>query len=255
MHINLPELKIVPTKTLVLHEGFDIKRLNKVLSAIKKDKIIKNPPIVAKIKPNQYVVLDGANRVTAIKQLNISHLIVQVIDYLSKDIKLKTWNHFVYNLGNDEYDRIIRLAKQSGLCFVTNKKIKIKNTSRKNITTLLRFINTLFALYKNKDFYRVLDNNPPISINKNINKELLIIYPEFKPLNIIKITKKKLKMPAGITRHIINNRVIGVNIPLDCLKSRTTVREKNIYLQKLIQKKLYNNEVRYYNEPIISLDD
>ncbi len=55
-----------------------------------------NPPLVAPMDDgDQYVILDGANRVYAFSELDYPHILVQVASYDSGLVELSNWQHVV----------------------------------------------------------------------------------------------------------------------------------------------------------------
>jgi hypothetical protein len=92
--VNFPNLTIVPSENLVIHEKHDHQRTTPLIRGMKSTKIIRNPPIVAPLEDGtgRYMVLDGANRTMAIKIMGIPHIIVQVIDPTDQGLRLHSWN-------------------------------------------------------------------------------------------------------------------------------------------------------------------
>jgi ParB-like nuclease domain. len=95
-HFTIPDLRLVPIEALILHEHADEKRVARLQARLQADGYLKNPPIVAPI-PNrdEFVVLDGANRTSAVRRAGYPHILVQVVDYKSEQVRLNTWNHLV----------------------------------------------------------------------------------------------------------------------------------------------------------------
>src|SRR4051812_45361812 len=87
--MDIPDLRVVPSSALVPHEQADRKRVARLEARVSADGFLKNPPIVAPIPATEkYVVLDGANRTSALANLGYPHLLVQVVDYGSGHVKL-----------------------------------------------------------------------------------------------------------------------------------------------------------------------
>src|SRR5689334_23478622 len=95
-HLDIPDLWLLPAESLVLHEHADEKRVARLEARLRTDGFLKNPPIVAPIPgTNRYVVLDGANRTTAISRIGCPHVLVQLVDYKSGHVQLQTWHHLI----------------------------------------------------------------------------------------------------------------------------------------------------------------
>lgn len=255
MNPELPNLQIVPIENLLLHEGHDKQRANRLVKKIPRDKIFTNPPIVAKMpRQKNYVVLDGANRVTAVKKLGYPHLVVQIVDYF-KNVKLEAWNHLVCRAKNRR--DILKLVESNpAFASLQNKKVirftKIKPAKLKEH---LGFMNSLHDLYENQKFYRVMGTDLK-EFQKEYNSfDFLVVYPKFFPREIINIASNHLYVPSGITRHVIPSRGVGVDLDLKILRGNQTLAKKNQYLNQLIQKRIKERKVRVYQEQIVVFND
>lgn len=255
MYQNLPRLAIVSLKNLLLHELHDNKRVLRLKKEIPKSKILINPLIVAPIKGTKnYVVLDGANRTTCLRELGFPHIAVQVVEYFNqKQVELVKWNHLICNISKQNKLSILEMVKKTSFAKIKNRNtILITKINKDTLKSQLEFIN---QLYKDKEFYRVLGDDIKDFAHEYKNINFLVVYPKLKPEEIITITKNNLKVPSGITRHIIHNRAIGIDLDLKILKSNKSLSWKNGYLEKLIGKRLSEHKVRYYKEPITIFND
>src|SRR3990172_164351 len=73
---ELPDLRILPIDHLLLHEEHDAQRSQPLGARLAADGVLRNPPVVAPLPgEDRFVVLDGANRVTALAVLNIPHIL------------------------------------------------------------------------------------------------------------------------------------------------------------------------------------
>src|SRR5829696_193952 len=87
--MDIPDLRLLPAEALLLHEHADDKRVAGVEARLRNDGYMKNPPIVAPIPgTSSYVVLDGANRTSAIWRIGCPHVLAQVVDYNSDRVTL-----------------------------------------------------------------------------------------------------------------------------------------------------------------------
>src|SRR5512137_1043269 len=135
--IEIPRLQFVAAGDLVLHEQHDASRTNPLAERLRRDRMLKNPPVVAPINGDgRFVVLDGANRSTALKQMRIPHVVVQVVDYEDPELVLDTWYHLVGEIQPREFAAAVggitgivfektallharaELARRSGLAYI-----------------------------------------------------------------------------------------------------------------------------------------
>jgi len=95
---QLPDLRFVPTESVLPHEQPDNSRLEPLVQKFRDQSVLKNPPVVTTLSGEgtpqaRYVVLDGANRATAARAAGFPHMIVQVVPYDEPHVRLSTWNH------------------------------------------------------------------------------------------------------------------------------------------------------------------
>ena len=79
---NLPNLRILPIESVILHEDHDMQRTLPLVEKLRAQGIIRNPPIVMPLHDgtNRFMVLDGANRVTSLRELEFPHIVAQVVE-------------------------------------------------------------------------------------------------------------------------------------------------------------------------------
>ena len=62
-------------------------------------------------------------------------------------------------------------------------------------------------------------------------------------------------VPAGITRFMVPERALRLNIPLDFLHSADSAEQKQAELDQMLAVRAREGRVRRYDEPVIILDD
>ena len=62
-------------------------------------------------------------------------------------------------------------------------------------------------------------------------------------------------MPAGVTRFVIPGRVLRLNARLDTLRRSASLTQKNEWLNELLTERLARAGARYYQEPVVLLDE
>src|SRR5436853_7716921 len=84
-----PVLRVLETSQLLLHEHPDVARVERLVGAFRRDGVLRNPPIVTPLLPPpkgggrtaQFVILDGANRIPALRDRGAPHVPAQVVRY------------------------------------------------------------------------------------------------------------------------------------------------------------------------------
>ena len=91
----LPRLQLVPLDRCVLHESIDPQRVARLAAHLRAEDVLRNPPIVAAAANQPLMVLDGATRTTALRELGLLAAPVQLINYADERIELHTWAHLL----------------------------------------------------------------------------------------------------------------------------------------------------------------
>ncbi|MBK8551506.1 MAG: hypothetical protein IPL53_10785 [Ignavibacteria bacterium] len=83
----------------------------------------------------------------------------------------------------------------------------------------------------------------------------MIIFPDFKKHHIVSIANNNARLPAGISRHRIHNRVLHVKYEIKKLMSDKNIESKSADLKKMLIDKIDKNKVRQYQESVIVFDE
>ena len=276
MSSHLPDLRIVPTDHLHLHEDVEMARVRRITERIAQEQMLKNPVIVAELDDyGHYVVLDGANRWTALKQLGVRDVLVQVVAYGDPEVKLDTWYHLVADIEKqDLFARIGQVAE-----------VRLKASDLPHARTMLAFhqllaymvckdgdvhqifgpedlpsrawlLNDIAKTYKSAaTIYRVQTDHIEELLPLYGNVAAVIVYPRFTPSDILELTRESAKLPTGITRHVIPRRALRVNLPLSVLNEDKPIEAKNRDLQEQIAAMLKSGRIRHYQESTYLFDE
>lgn len=279
---ELPKLEIVSVDRLTFHEDPDQARLVRLVERLGNETILKNPPIVARIDDNhKLVILDGANRATALMKLGFRHIIVQVVDFDDDLLDLQCWHHAIEKLDRSFF--LIKLSKIDGikvverepfetdgdyrqllggeekdyLCriiFRDNSVVAVKGSE--DILTQMRQLKEVTSVYITTPF---MDRVSYIDMDN-----LKLHYPDFQSLvtfrqlskdDVLKVINSGLKIPAGVTRVFLPKRALGLNVQLELLKADLTLEEKNSWLESTILSKVRDKSIRFYREPTFRFDE
>lgn len=268
--IFYPDLKIVPIDDIKLQEYVQKNRMGKLADAIKKEGILRNPPIVTNFFNSTYMHLDGANRITAVALLKYPACLVQVVDYSDPThVHLSTWSHLT-TVNQEQF--LGRLRALSGVTVEAVKRFDRKSLFRPHLVVSVvfaggdafevsfkgSFANRIRSMGRVVDMYaderveRVFSGSPwnsesiKVRFSRFPENNVFIAFPTFSPSQIITLVDGGVLMPAGVTRHIVYRRKLNVNLPLSYLKIKP-LEKANDELQKFLQ----HRTVRLYEEPII----
>jgi phosphoglycerate dehydrogenase-like enzyme len=272
-HFENPlSLQVVPLDKVFPHENVDPHRVQRLAERLAVEDVLVNPPVVLEAG-DHYVVLDGATRTAALKQLDYPHTIVQVV--ADKDrLILHTWFHAIRKSDPAKLVKMLddlpeislieskpqsvleELIEYGGLCYlhtVNDTVFRIEPAEKVNRLDALNKLTTTYieACYLSrtltKDMTTLQQECPDLTA--------LVVFPEYTVDQILQIAQAGQVVPAGITRFIIPGRVLRINADLDYLKSEKSLSEKARWLNRLVMNKLLKGEIRYYEEPVYLLDE
>lgn len=288
---GLPNLLIVPTDSIVPHERPEAQRSEPLVERLRNEGILKNPPIVAPIQDSRYVILDGTNRVLAVSALAYPHIIVQVVDYEDPNLILDTWSHLVCEMAYDDFFSELysidglrvenaglrraraELKRRHAAAYIiapappSGRKRRVwKSRIRKSDVHVLYVngdqqyqadvINRVVNKYMKHSTMHRTDSTHFNKLAKYYDEVMaLVVFPHYKPSEIMEFARRGVYLPSGITRHVIPGRALRVNFPIDVLADERSIEEKNAQLQEWLRDKLARKDVRYYQESTFLFDE
>ncbi|MBD0357439.1 MAG: ParB N-terminal domain-containing protein [Rubrobacter sp.] len=247
---SLEELLLVDLGCLILHEAHDEDRLARLRGRIEAEGDQRNPVIVSPHE-DRYLVLDGAHRVRALRELGSRFVLVQAVE---SPEKAEGWGHLVNGVGRAELEDIegIEVADSpvntplaevemagSGTIFLSSTREGLQGRVR--------------ALWELQSYYPegvVVRRVEPDGTARLSDGEVLIRYYPFTPGELTEIVDSGTVLPAGITRFRVRERVLGVRYPLDRMMEGEP-RARNAELRAFIESRWEENRVRYYGEPVV----
>jgi hypothetical protein len=275
---DFPALTFLPVDCLLIHERHDDQRTLPLIQRIRSSGVFRNPPIVAPLSDgsDRHMVLDGANRVTALRQMGYPHALVQVVSPDSPGLTLHTWNHVIWEMNatrfinglqalpgasmvqNDDPDAHPDLESDCGLAFVESaggRRYAICAQSD-DLESHVRLLNSLVDSYKDRarfDRTSLRDARHLRQIYPSFCG--LVIFPSFHIQDLLRLAGQAYLLPAGVTRFLISPRALHVNYPLEELAADKPIRVKNQALDEWIKERLAHKGVRYYAEATYLFDE
>jgi hypothetical protein len=272
-------LTIVHLDSVLLHEEIERHRVSLLVERLQRDRILKNPPIVTLVRaPNEwtrYVVLDGASRTSALRAMQCRDVMVQIVDYHSRGLRLESWNHLLLDVTPEELRREIDGLDCVGLVEMDQESARVALDRRELIGYLLfsdgrvmglrcpsdqvsqaNALNAVVQTYENRAvMYRVSTTDLEQLAAEHHRIGAVMVFPKYRPDEIIRLALNGAKVPMGITRHIIPGRALRVNLPLEVLESSQSLEEKNAWLDEWLKDKIRDRNVRFYQEAVFLFDE
>lgn len=251
MNDVISSLALVDANQIFFHESHEKVRLDRLIESITNDGFLSHPPIALKLKDENYLLLDGAHRLMALTSMGYKRMVIQVID--EKDVALKAWKHLLpigewwttlldhpdliweeKPLHDQWVARILLENKQQYYLFSTR--------STENILDRLEVWHFIVGLYRHQfNGYRI----PCDAMNQPQEGEVLISYPQLSLDDLKQVVDGEQLIPAGVSRCIVEGRLLNLRIPLDILRHDTFSKHD----WELLRQK-WSNSLRFYTEPV-----
>ncbi|MBN1451299.1 MAG: hypothetical protein JW963_09810, partial [Anaerolineales bacterium] len=235
----------------------------------------RNPPIVMPLTDGseRYMVLDGANRVTSLREMGFPNIVAQVVEPDDKNVTLQTWNHIVWGMDSQLLIESVRNVKTIKLKKIDPQKsfdppetipvqIRLPDGSLYLAITPTELIDKVGALHGIVDCYKeiaLLDRTSqtlPESFKATYpDMTALVIFPRFDIPSVLYLAGQNCVLPTGITRFTISPRALHLNYPLHELSSGKPIEYKEAYLQHWVVERIKNKGVRHYAEATFLFDE
>jgi hypothetical protein len=260
---------------LILHEDHDQQRTLPLVNKLRTAGILRNPPVVFPLGDGtqRYMVLDGANRVTALQEMEFPHIVAQVAGGDHTHVALQTWNHVVWGMPALALLHNLRLV--TGLQMqpidlhksvtppagaVVHIRLASGEAFMAEIPITLR--EQVMALHGIVDSYKEhgsLDRTSQTRIDsfERVYSGLtaLVIFPRFEIQAVLKLAGEDCLLPTGITRFTVSPRALHLNYPLHELSSGKPLEYKEAFLQQWIEDRAKTKGIRYYAEATFLYDE
>jgi len=263
---ELPELHIVALDEVVMHEDPDIERVARLVDRFSADRVLKNPPVVGRADDRRrLIVLDGANRVTALRMLDYRHVLVQEIDLADPGLTLESWHHAIEHLSPEAL--LTHARSVTGVLVHTGEETTLEApdalarfrfadgsiAALSGASDLMERVAQLHAVTRVYHRFAYFDRVSYTSmehLRQNYrNFTALVSFPLFSRQDLLQITSNDRRVPSGITRVLLPKRALGFNLQLEILRAGLSLEEKEAWLQQTIREKVADKSIRFYREP------
>lgn len=273
---ELPELIMLPSDKLVTHEDCDPRRVARLAQRIQDEGIFKHPPVVSEIPhSDNYVVLDGANRTTAMQKIGMPHIVAQVVEYEEPQVILDTWYHVVSGMPLPDFEAALTqvtgmhlqpvsleqarqaLAEHHAAAYIVAESgVRMAINTRTIVAPDTHLLTNMVQAYLGQaDIFRASNDIWEIQKPYYPNITALVIFPRLQPRDVIQAASTGIKIPTGITRHIISPRALNINIPLWILAANWSLEQKRQWLREWLMERMASNAIRYYSESTFTFNE
>lgn len=268
---GLPDLRFVAASDLLLHEEHDPDRVDRLVRRLREEGVLRNPPLVAELGDGRAVVLDGANRVTALQAMGAPHVPVQAVRYLDPSVGLDRWHHLLTRIPEgwphvlegalplepvtaEEAAR--RVSSGRALAFVRAGATVWTVPRADSLEEGARRLRDLVASYRGRVPYHRVESEDLEGLEAPYGPAAaLVAFAPFEKAEILELARNAAKLPAGVTRHVVPGRALRVNLPLAVAFGPGSAEEKNAWLAAWVRERVQEGRVRAYPEPTVLFDE
>jgi threonine dehydratase len=273
-------LQIVPVELVTPHEHIDHKRVARLMERLEEDGRLVNPPVTTYWK-GRYVILDGATRYSAMQRLGYPYAIVQVVDEAQAGFQLHTWYHAISAEGDsvapvafaalEERLRAIEglvlrpiaadearaaLEQPATLCYFLDRDGQLTLAEAAPGASRLAVMNSLVDAYNAwGSVERTLLTDAERLLAQFPRLVAVAIFPQFAPADVFDAAARDDLLPAGLTRFVIPGRILRLNADLERLRRDEPLAAKRAWFNEFLGGKLSRSRLRYYQEPVVLLDE
>lgn len=263
-----PDLRIVPVDRIFPHEEHDPQRSVPLIERLREATLLTNPPIVAPMGVDNYVVMDGANRTFSFRELGYEYLLVQVAPYDAGYVDLGVWQHIIGGWNELEFYEALQQVpgieiirgwdyRSVAQILLHDGSVLAVHGANETIEARNRMLVKIVDVYRHRaTLNRTAITDPTVIWRLYPDAIALVLFPPYEPEDIVAAAEHRAFLPPGVSRHIIQGRALRLNYPLEYLRDReTNLEQKNEQLQEWLREKLANRSVRYYAESTYQFDE
>jgi hypothetical protein len=255
----MPVLRVVSLARIRAHEEVDPLRVDRLVERISEDGIQVNPMMCSEAPSGELVLLDGATRTESLRRLGFEHVVVQIVD--PEEVNLETWHHVVRKCTEPEI--LNDISSVNHLTVVDGSENPSLHMSSGSVYTVIgtgispnAALTALVHSYSGKrTVSRVTDPRDETVPWKFPTWATVIEFPTLTVEDVMKAAVGDDLLPAGITRFLVPERALRLNLDLDLLRSSGGVEEKQQALESMLAGRAQSGRIRRYEETVVILDD
>jgi len=239
------KLALLNVYELKEHEEIIMQNAKRLVRELYNDKVLYNPIIVSQ---DDNIILDGAHRVWAFQKMGYDKIIGMLVNYDDDSIKVDRWIRKISFRRNNIHFLLGRLFDTFSLEEISRDHEYINNDKNGYVWILgklfrINELNRYDLIKKLYGFERYIltSGYGNIFFVKNFSfddKFIYIIPPKFSKSDIRYFVNRGKILPPKSTRHMLQYRVINLNIPISCFNGNECSIKNILDKRKII---LYND--------------
>lgn len=246
----MSRLELVDIDQICFHEPVEPARLERTCHAIRQEGLLRHPIIATTLLEDRYLVLDGAHRAHSLQQLGCKKISLQIME--ESEISFEAWDHLLPGglwLEQLQQSSSIRWVSDvlsdppvAEVVYFDQTRFWIyPEQSQQNSWNRLKLWHSIVKVYNQ---YHSVTRFPQGQICFPDSNYILFRYPTLNLAKIKDIVLAGQMVPAGVTRCIVQGRLLNLQVPLSLLNSALSTKEWNQFCEKKL------NQLRLYTESI-----
>ena len=256
---HLPLLRVVPLESIRRHEEIDPLRVERLVARIQAEGIQVNPMVCCHAPDGELVLLDGATRTESLRSMGLRHAIVQMVE--PDEINLETWHHVVRGVGPEEVLAAVSekpnliLTEEAGTPGIHVNGQQSRLVLGEGVSanaTLAALVDSYIGKWR---VSRVADPSLDPVAWSFPDWSVVVEFPILTLDDVMKAAVSHDLLPAGITRFLVNERALRLNVSIDLLASEEGIESKQEMLEEILAERAREGRVRRYEETVFILDE
>lgn len=261
--IEFSRFNIINIEDMLKYEKTDRNRVSELVKDITAQNKLINPIIY---DPKLKLLIDGHHRVEAFKLIGLNSIATYNVNYFSEEVSVKEWYRILSGINFIRLENIFNCCQSFHLSFPKKNIHHIKIVLEGDeIIKQISFSDPIEAsncLQKICDL--IIKNSGEVNLsvdkiscqNSIESNFFLFLKPDIGKNQVFNVAKSNKSFNVQVNRHLINNRPLGMDIPIDIFNLPIT-DSKNEFHKHLRQsnqisiqgKRFY--EGRFYEEDTI----
>lgn len=275
-----PHLQLVSTGKIRFHEQPEPHRTLRLMDRIRREATLRNPPIVASMSNGDFLLLDGANRVSAFRDLKYAEIPVQVVDYGQEGIQLKGWHHLLLQgralslraqyaalpgvslkpVPHDQLKTLLELRRVYAVLVDESAAawgLFPESGQPPSINQRMAVLNQVIGGYEGQsrlERIKLADYSKLPEVIQSVDHQLCL-FPVLTKEELLQLAMEGVLIPTGITRHLIPGRALGINLPLGFLTELPDAASRERHFENHLLKLEMEGRIRFYEESVFIMNE
>jgi hypothetical protein len=256
---HLPVLRVVPLEKVRRHEQVDPLRVDRLSQRIGAERIQVNPMVCVEAPGGELVLLDGATRTESLRRIGLTHAVVQIVDPAT--VRLRTWHHVI--TGCTPAELIAAIESRPDLELTDMLSVPAVHTYDGETyhvhgvgISANAALSALVESYVGQWHINRATEPDRAPVERDFGDWAAVV--EFPHLTIEDVMSAALGedlLPAGITRFLVPERALRLNVELSLLEANETTEQKQGALESVLKARASAGRIRRYDEPVFIFDE